>query len=178
MPEIIPVLSSDKIADIVTELAAKISSDYRGNKIIIVCVLKGAFIFLADLVRKLKIPVEVEFIRISSYGAGTSSSEKISLKMDMTADVKDKNVIIVEDIIDSGLTLEYLIDYVRSLRPKSLKVCAMINKLERRKADVKIDYAGHTVEKGFLVGYGLDYAEQYRNLPDICQLNLANEDVQ
>jgi hypoxanthine phosphoribosyltransferase len=135
-------------------------------------VLKGAFVFLSDLMRYLTIPVEVDFIRLSSYGKSDTSSGKIQIVSDIALDLKDKDILIVEDIVDTGLTLTKLGQHLQSFKPRSIKICALIDKLERRETDCKVDYACHTVEGGFLVGYGLDYAEKYRNLPAIYHLKL------
>ena len=170
MPELISVLNKDDIAKTVQILAQRISSEYLDRELILVGVLKGAFVFLADLIRQITIPMEVDFIRVASYGGGTSSSETIRLSKDIELDIVDKDLLIIEDIIDTGLTLSWLIDYFKSLGPKTVKVCALLDKYERRKCDVDIDFVGHVVDKGFLVGYGLDYAEKYRNLPEIYHL--------
>lgn len=170
MPELIPVLKKDDIEHMVVQVANRISSDYQERELVLIGVLKGAYIFLSDLVRQMSIPTQVDFIGVSSYGAGTSSSEKIRLTKDIDIDVKNKDVLIIEDIIDTGLTLSYIVEHVKSFNPKTIKVCTLIDKRERRKSEVKIDYACHLVAEGFLVGYGLDYSEDYRNLPDIYHL--------
>ncbi|MCP4344415.1 MAG: hypoxanthine phosphoribosyltransferase [Desulfobacterales bacterium] len=172
MPELIPVLKKNDIEKMVADAGQIISSDYRGCELIIIGVLKGAFIFTSDLIRHITVPLKVDFIRVSSYGCETASSENIKLAKKIETDIKNKDVLIVEDIVDTGLSLAYIINYLKSFGPKTLKVCALLDKWERRKANVRADYACHAVEKGFLVGYGLDYAEHYRNLPDIYQLNL------
>ena len=172
MPELIPVLSKNEIKKTVQNLGTAISSDYKNGQIVMIGVLKGAFIFMADLVRQLSIPVQTDFICASSYGDKACSSGKVNFSKKIDIDVVDKDVIIVEDIVDTGLTLIYLIDYVKSLGAKSVKICALIDKQERREIDIEIDYAGHSIEEGFLVGYGLDYAEDYRNLPEIFNLKL------
>ncbi len=154
-------------------MAATISEDYRGRELVLVGVLKGAFVFLADLARQLKLDrIKIDFLQASSYGADTVSSENIVLKKDIDVDIHDKDVLVVEDIVDTGLTLAYLIDHLGSRNPRSIRVCAMIDKLERRKSTVSVDYACTTVDQGFLVGYGLDYAEHYRNLPEIYHMKL------
>ena len=172
MPDLIPVLTKDEINELVTAIAQKISSDYHDQELILIAVLKGAFIFLADLVRKLTIPVKIDFLRVASYGSSMSSSGKIQLLKEIELDVKNKDILVIEDIVDSGLTLNFILDYLRSLEPKTLKICTLIDKRERRRMDICIDYVGHVVERGFLVGYGLDCAENYRNLPGVYQLNL------
>jgi hypoxanthine phosphoribosyltransferase len=172
MPELVPVLSKEDINRMISALAKEISTDYKGRTLVLVGVLKGAFIFLADLIRNLTVPVEVDFLRVSSYESSTSSSEKIKLTKKIENDLQGKDVLIVEDIIDTGLTIEYLIQYVESLNPLSVDVCTLIDKVERRRKNVKIKYAAYKAPKGFLVGYGLDYAENYRNLPEIYDLKL------
>jgi len=172
MPELVPVLSKEDINRMISALAKEISTDYEGRKLILIGVLKGAFVFLADIIRNLTIPVEVDFLRVSSYESSTSSSEKIKLTKKVENDLLGKDVLIVEDIIDTGFTIEYLIQYIKSLNPCSVSVCTLIDKVERRRKGVKINYAAYTAQKGFFVGYGLDYAENYRNLPEIYDLKL------
>lgn len=172
MPDLIPVLDKDDIAKTVQLLAQRISSEYQDRELVLVAVLKGAFVFLSDLIRQITIPVKIDFIRLSSYGDDTSSSGAIKITKNVDIDIKDKHVLIVEDIVDTGLTLSWLIDHFKSFNPKTVKVCTLIDKYERRKSHIDIDYVGHVVEKGFLVGYGLDYAEEYRNLSGIYHLKL------
>lgn len=173
MPEFTPVISEDEIHRQISRIAQTISGDYRGRELVMVGVLKGAFLFLADLARQLTLEkIKIDFIQASSYGADTVSSEKILLKKDIDIDVRGKDILLVEDIVDTGLTLAYLINHLRGFGPNSVKVCAMIDKSERRKTTVKVDYACFAVATGFLVGYGLDYAEDYRNLPEIYHMEL------
>jgi hypoxanthine phosphoribosyltransferase len=173
MPDFTLVLNKDEIERQISEIAKIISADYQGQELVLVGVLKGAFLFLADLARELKLDnLKIDFVQASSYGGDTISSETIVLKKDIDVDIRDKDVLVVEDIVDTGLTLAFLVDHLRRFGPKSIKVCAMIDKKERRKAAVAVDYACTTIEKGFLVGYGLDYAEDYRNLPEIYHLKL------
>lgn len=167
MPEMVCFLKREEIDTRIAGVAARISSDYQGQSLVFIGILKGAFIFLSDLIRKLTIPVEIDFIGISSYGNGMISSGKIRVTKDIEMDVEDKNVVIVEDIIDTGSTLKYLIEYVKSFQPRSLRVCTLLDKRERRVAGVEVDYACCEVSDGFLVGYGLDHAEKYRHLPEI-----------
>jgi hypoxanthine phosphoribosyltransferase len=172
MPEFIQVIDKDEIHRQIVKTAKAISTDYRGRELVLIGVLKGAFLFLADLVRQLDLEkIKIDFIQASSYGADTVSSEKIVIKKDVDIDIRNKDVLLVEDIVDTGLTLTHLINHLQGFGPKSIKVCAMIDKGERRKATVTVDYvcAAHD---GFLVGYGLDYAENYRNLPEIYHLKL------
>lgn len=172
MPELIPVLEKSEINNMVAQVARRISSDYQDHELILIGVLKGAFVFLSDLMLNLSIPVQVDFIRVASYGSDTSSSGRINLTKAVEIDLKNKDVLVVEDIVDTGLTLSYIIDYLKSFKPKTVKVCTLLDKRQRRQANVKIDYACHIVTEGFLVGYGLDYDEDYRNLPEIYHLQL------
>jgi hypoxanthine phosphoribosyltransferase len=172
MPELIPVLKKSEINNMVAQVARRISSDYQDHELILIGVLKGAFVFLSDLMLNLSIPVQVDFIRVASYGSDTSSSGRINLTKAVEIDVKNKDVLVVEDIVDTGLTLSYIIDYLKSFKPKTVKVCTLLDKRQRRQANVIIDYACHIVAEGFLVGYGLDYDEDYRNLPEIYHLQL------
>jgi hypoxanthine phosphoribosyltransferase len=172
MPELIPVLKKSDINNMVAQVARRISSDYQDHELILIGVLKGAFVFLSDLMLNLSIPVQVDFIRVASYGSDTSSSGRINLTKAVEIDVKNKDVLVVEDIVDTGLTLSYIIDYLKSFKPNTVKVCTLLDKRQRRQANVKIDYACHIVTEGFLVGYGLDYDEDYRDLPEIYHLQL------
>ncbi|MBC2712984.1 MAG: hypoxanthine phosphoribosyltransferase [Desulfosarcina sp.] len=173
MPEFIPVIKKDEIQHQISRIAETISTDYQGRELVLIGVLKGAFLFLADLVRQLTLAkVKIDFLQASSYGADTVSSESIVLKKDIDVDIRGKDVLVVEDIVDTGLTLAYLINHLEGFGPSSIKVCAMIDKRERRAAAVNVDYVCTTVENGFLVGYGLDYAEDYRNLPEIYHMKL------
>jgi len=171
MPEeMIPVLSRAEISQKVKGLAQRISEDYTGKELVVLGVLKGCFIFLADLIREITIPVQVDFVRLTSYGSNTTSSGTIRIIKEAELDIRDRDVLIVEDIIDSGVTIAYLLDHLKSFSPKSVKVCAFIDKSERREVQVSIDYAGIMVEQGFLVGYGLDFDEKYRALPAIYRI--------
>ena len=169
-PKLISVLKKEDIDKIVAELAHRISKDYENRELVLICVLKGAFIFLADLIRCLTISAKVDFVRLASYESGTSSSGNVRMRKEIEIDVKNKDVLIVEDIIDSGLSMCTLLDYINSLLPRTVRICALIDKRERREFHVDIDYVGCAVEKGFLVGYGLDYAEEYRYLPGVYRL--------
>jgi hypoxanthine phosphoribosyltransferase len=153
-------------------MARTISSDYKDHDLVLIGVLKGAFVFISDLVRHLSIPVKIDFIRVLSYVSGVSSSRDIQLTKDIEIDIKNKDVLIIEDIVDTGLTLKYLIDYLKTYHPKTVRVCTLIDKHERREVDVEIDYICHSVAEGFLVGYGLDYDEDYRYLPEVYHLQL------
>lgn len=156
----------------VSDVAHRISSDYQGHELVLVGVLKGAFVFLSDLIRCLAIPVKVDFIRVKSYGSNIDSSGNIQLTKGIEINLKNADVLVVEDIIDTGLTINYIMDYLKSFDPQTVRVCTFINKIQRREKRVKIDYECHAAEEGFLVGYGLDYAEKYRNLPELFHLKL------
>jgi len=172
MEEMIPVLSGSEIAQKVKALSHQISKDYAEKDLCIIGVLNGVFVFLADLVRELTIPVQIDFVRAVSYGSGTMSSGNVQITKEIELDVKDRDVLIVEDIVDSGLTIAFLLEYLKRFDPKSVKVCAFIDKTERRQVEVPIDYVGHVVESGFLVGYGLDHDQKYREMPEIYHLKV------
>jgi hypoxanthine phosphoribosyltransferase len=155
----------------VLRLAAEITGEYRDKNPLIIGILKGSFIFLADLVRKLDFPLELDFVRLSSYGEDRETSGKVEVKHDIGTDVRNRHVLVVEDIIDTGLTVAFLLEYLRKKKPSSLRLCALTEKPSRRRVPVDIDYLGFTVPDKFLVGYGLDCAEKYRNIPDICFLD-------
>ena len=162
------LFSRKEIAATVKRLAAEINRDYRGKNPLLIAILKGSFIFMADLVRLLDFPLEVDFIRLSSYGSGRESSGKIKVVRGLSTPVKGRDVLVIEDIVDTGLTVAFLLDYLRKKRPSSLKLCALTDKPSRRRVPLAIDYLGFTVPNKFLVGYGLDWDEKFRNLPDIC----------
>jgi hypoxanthine phosphoribosyltransferase len=172
MRELIPVLTADEIHLLVKKIAQQISADYRDHELALVAVLKGSFIFLADLIRQMTIPVKIDFLQAGSYGAGMASSGTVRFVKDIALDIRGRDVLLVEDIVDTGRTVNRILDHLRSFQPRSLKLCALIDKRERRETDVSIGYCGHVTEKGFLVGYGLDYAEDYRHLPGIYHLKL------
>ena len=154
----------------VKELANQISLDYSGREPILIGILNGVVFFFADLVMEMDIPCKIDFIRAASYGSGTSSSGTVKLTKDVEIPIQGKPVIIIEDIVDTGLTLNQIVKSLEEKDPESIKICALIDKLERRDEEIVIDYCGFQVEKGFLVGYGLDHDEQYRYLPDIYAL--------
>lgn len=164
------IISREAIAARVQELAARISRDYAGQDLVMVGILKGAFIFLADLVRALDFPVEVDFVRLLSYGAGTTSSGEVHITKDVETPLGGRHVLIVEDIVDAGLTLDFLRRHLINHHPQSLRICCLIDKRERRQVEVPLDYVGFTVPRGFLVGYGLDCGEQLRTLPEVYEL--------
>lgn len=171
LTKMVPVLSTDEIRNRVGQLGREISDDYKGTQLVALGILKGAFIFLADLVRQLAIPAQVDFIQLSSYGCSTVSSGNVTIKNDITMDIAGRDVLIVEDIIDTGLTIRHLVNTLTERQPRSIKVCAFISKKERREVDVPIDYVGYVIENGFLVGYGLDYGEKYRTSSGIYRLD-------
>lgn len=172
MPELTPVLTAAEIQRLVQNMAQRISSDYRGRDLTLIGVLKGSFVFLSDLIRQLSIPVKIDFLQAASYGSGTESSGSIRLLKGIDLDIRGNDVLLVEDIVDTGRTIRWILDHLRSFQPLSVSVCALIDKRARREVDVPIAYAGHAAGSGFLVGYGLDYAEQYRQLPGVYHLNL------
>ena len=161
------LFSKRDIASTVARLAKEISVDYANKKVVLIGVLKGAFMFLADLVRQLTIPVEIEFIRIASYGSQKESSGKIIIKKDVEISLEGKDILIIEDIVDTGLSLSFLLDHLRAHNPSSLKVCALIDKKSRREVEAQVDYIGFEMDEGFIVGYGIDFNEGYRALPEI-----------
>ena len=167
------LLSEEQLSQKIAELGEEISKDYQGKEIVAICVLKGAILFMADLARAVKVPMALDFMAVSSYGNGTSTSGTVRILKDLDNSIEGKHVLVVEDIIDSGVTLKYLLKNLKSRKPASIKLCTLLNKPERRRVEVDIDYCGFTVRDYFLVGYGLDYAEKYRNLPFIGILKPA-----
>ena len=152
----------------VQELADVISRDYQGQDLIVVGILKGAFVFMADLIRALRIPCTVDFVRLASYGSQTESSEKIVVTKDIETAIKGRDILVVEDIVDTGLTLSFFIDMLRKRDPRTLRVCVFLDKRERRKVSFEADYVGFHIEDRFVVGYGLDFNEKFRFLRDVC----------
>ena len=165
------LLSTETLQLKVRELGAQITNDYRGQNLLLVGVLKGALVFMVDLARSIDLPLEIDFMAVSSYGASTDSSGVVRIIKDLDASVENKNILIVEDIVDTGLTLKYICENLRSRGPASLRICALLNKQKTRKAEVELDYVGFQIPDEFVVGYGLDYEEIYRNLPYIAVLN-------
>lgn len=161
------LLTEQQIARKVQELGERISEDYRGNDILMVGVLKGAVIFMADLVRRITVPVSIDFMAVSSYGKASESSGVVQILKDLDRNIAGRHVILVEDIVDTGLTLKYMMENLSTRKPASLKICTLLDKPSRRKADVTPDYNGFVIPDKFVVGYGLDCAEKYRNLRDI-----------
>jgi len=169
-PTVHILFSHDEIKATVRRLAAEVKDDYQARDPLLIGILKGSFMFMADLVRFLDFPLEVEFVRLSSYGRGRQSSGKVRVVKGLTSSIKGRDVLIIEDIVDTGLTTSFLLDYLRKKKPASLKLCTLTDKPSRRQTPVIIDYLGFTVPDKFLVGYGLDWDEKFRNLPDICYL--------
>jgi len=165
------LFSREMIRQRVDELAAQISGDYAGRDLVVVGILKGAFIFMADLIRAITVPCRIDFVRLASYGSGSLSSGKVRITKDLEIEIAGCHVLIVEDIIDTGFTLAFLDRVLRERRPASLKVCALLDKKERRQAPFTADYVGFAIPDRFVVGYGLDYGEQYRFLADVCVLH-------
>lgn len=161
------LFSREKIAKEIKRLGQEISRDYGDQEIMLVGVLKGSFLFIADLIRELETPAVVDFVRLASYGSGTQTSGIIEFRKELEMPIKDRHVIIVEDIVDSGYTLECLFNKLLLQGPKSLKICTLIDKRARREVDIEADYVGISMEDGFIIGYGLDHDEKYRDLPDI-----------
>ena len=164
------LLPREEIASTVRRLASAISADYRDKGPLVLGILKGSFVFLADLVRQLDFPLEVDFMRLSSYGSGRQTSGRVNVVQGLRSLVRGRHVLVVEDIVDTGLTISFLMDYLKKKRPASLRLCALTEKPSRRRATVTIDYLGVSLPDKFLVGYGLDCDEKYRNLPDISYL--------
>ena len=172
MPEFIPVIKKHEIQRQILRVAETISTDYQGRELVLIGVLKGAFLFLADLARELKLEtVKIDFLQASSYGADIVSSETIVLKKDIDVDIRGKDVLVVEDIVDTGLTLQYLLKNLEARGPESLHTVALLSKPSRRKIEVPLEYVGFEIPDEFVVGYGLDFDQCYRNLPDIRVLS-------
>ena len=159
------LLSESQIAERVKEVAKKIDEDYQGEEVIAICILKGSVVFFADLIRAMKTPTSVEFMKVSSYGFGTTSSGKLSVSLDILSNIEGKNVLIVEDIIDSGNTMYALKEMLKTRNPASLRIVTLLDKPARRTMDINADYTCFEIEDEFVIGYGLDYAERYRDLP-------------
>jgi hypoxanthine phosphoribosyltransferase len=161
------LISAEELQAKIAELGQQISEDYRGRNPLLICLLRGAVVFLSDLIRATDIPLEMDFMAISSYGASTESSGVVRLVMDLKSNITGRDVLIVEDIVDSGRTLAYILDNLQTRRPADIKVCALLSKPSRREIQVELNYLGFEIPDKFVVGYGLDYAEAYRNLPFI-----------
>lgn len=167
MGEVKTLIDEEKLHNRINEIAKQIEEEYKGKEIILICILKGSVFFTVDLAKRINGDVKLEFIRVSSYGEGTESTGEIKMKLDLKDSIQGKNVIVVEDIIDTGRTLSYLIEYLKVKKPNSVKLCALLDKPERRVKNVDVDYTGFQIPDKFVVGYGLDWDEKYRNLPYI-----------
>ncbi|MEW6623698.1 MAG: hypoxanthine phosphoribosyltransferase [Bacillota bacterium] len=164
------LVGREEIRQKIQELGSKISADYLGKELMVVCILKGAVLFCADLIREIKVPVTIDFMAVSSYGASTESSGAVQILKDLETSVEGKHLLVVEDIVDTGLTLKYLVGILNARGPASLKICTFLDKPSRRKVQVDIDYTGIEIPDAFVVGYGLDYNEEYRHLPYVAVL--------
>jgi len=159
------LISEEQLKEKVTELGAQISKDYNGKKLLLVSILKGSVVFMADLMRAITIPASIDFMSVSSYGSGVKTSGVVKILKDLDQDLNGYDVLIVEDILDSGMTLSYLVELLKSRNPASVAICSLLDKPERHKVEIELKYKGFTIPDEFVVGYGLDYAEKYRNLP-------------
>jgi hypoxanthine phosphoribosyltransferase len=169
-PQLKILISHDEIAKTVDRLAREIERDYQGKQPLLIGVLKGSFMFMADLIRQLDLPLELDFVRLSSYGAARQSSGKVRVIQGVKMPIKGRDVLVIEDIVDTGITTSFLLDYLRKKKPASLKLCALTDKQCLRRVPVSIDYLGFTVPNKFIVGYGIDFDERFRNLPHIYTL--------
>jgi len=169
------LIETEAIQRRVRELGAQITEEYQGRELTLIAVLKGAYVFLADLARQIDLPLTVDFLGLTSYGDKTETSGVVRITHDLTQPVKERDVLIVEDIVDSGLTMNFLLENLRTRLPRSVKVCAFLDKPARRRVPVHVDYAGFEIEDRFVIGYGLDYAGRYRNLPFLGVLEKSGE---
>ncbi|HEV8540647.1 MAG TPA: hypoxanthine phosphoribosyltransferase [Nitrospiraceae bacterium] len=173
-----PIVTQEEMRTRIKELGRQISADYAEKELILVGVLKGAYAFYADLARAIRIPLRVDFIIVASYGSQGKSSGKVKMVTDLTEDIAGRDVLLVEDIVDSGLTVQHLMKTLSKRKPKSIKVCTLLSKPERRKVDVPIDYVGFKIPNKYVVGYGLDYQQKYRNLPYLAVLDKVDDEGQ
>ncbi len=169
------LIPEEDIEKRVRELADEISKDYAGEEVLLICILKGSVFFTCELAKRLSVPVKLDFMSVSSYGNGTVSSGRVKIVKDLDDSIEGKNVIVIEDIIDSGRTLAHLLAVLNVRNPKSIKLCTLLDKPSRREVEVKVDYTGFSIPDAFVVGYGLDYAQQYRNLPYVGVLEPGKE---
>jgi hypoxanthine phosphoribosyltransferase len=170
-----PIVTQEQMRSRIRELGRQISADYAGKDLVLIGVLKGAFAFFADLARAIRIPVQVDFIIVASYGTQAKTSGKVKLVTELTEKIKDRDVLLVEDIVDSGLTVQYLTKVLAKQKPRSIKVCTLLSKPERRVVDVQVQYVGFRIPNQYVVGYGLDYQQKYRNLPYLAVLDQLNQ---
>ena len=169
-PQLKILIARDEIAKAIDRLASEIKRDYQNKQPLLIGVLKGSFVFMADLMRQLDLPLELDFVRLSSYGAARESSGRVKVVQGVKTPIKGRDVLVIEDIVDTGITISFLLNYLKKMQPASLKLCALTDKPSRRRFPVSIDYLGFTVPNKFIVGYGLDLDQRFRNLPDICVL--------
>jgi len=172
-----PVVTQEQMRTRIREIGKQISADYVGKDLVLVGVLKGAYAFYADLARAIRIPIRVDFIIVTSYGSKAKTSGKVKLVTELTEEIKGKDVLLVEDIVDSGLTVQYLVKTLSKRKPRSIKVCTLLSKPERREVEVQIDYEGFKIPNKYVVGYGLDYQQKYRNLPYLAVLDQVDEEA-
>jgi hypoxanthine phosphoribosyltransferase len=170
-----PIVTQEEMRARIRELGKQITTDYTGKDLVLVGVLKGAYAFYADLARAIRIPMRVDFLMATSHGEGTKTSGKVKVVTELTEDIRGKEVLLVEDIVDSGLTVQYLIKTLAKKKPRSIKVCTLLSKPERRTIDVPIDYVGFKIPSKYVVGYGLDYQQKYRNLPYLAVLDIEGD---
>jgi hypoxanthine phosphoribosyltransferase len=170
-----PIVTQEQMRSRIRELGRQISADYAGKDLVLVGVLKGAYAFFADLARAIRIPVQIDFIIVTSYGTQAKTSGKVKLVTELTEKIKNRDVLLVEDIVDSGLTVQYLTKALAKQKPRSIKVCTLLSKPERRVVDVPLQYVGFRIPDQYVVGYGLDYRQQYRNLPYLAVLDQLNQ---
>jgi hypoxanthine phosphoribosyltransferase len=171
-----PIVTQEEMRARIKELGKQIANDYLGKDLVLVGVLKGAYAFYADLARAIRIPMRVDFLIVTSYGGQSKTSGKVKVVTELTEDIKGKDVLLVEDIVDSGLTVQYLIKTLAKDKPKSIKVCTLLSKPERRTIDVPLDYVGFKIPNKYVVGYGLDYQQKYRNLPYLAELDMEGQE--
>jgi hypoxanthine phosphoribosyltransferase len=171
-----PIVTQEQMRMRIRELGRQITADYAGKELILVGVLKGAYAFYADLARAIRIPMRVDFLVVTSYAGKPRSSGKVKMVTDLTEDIAGRDVLLVEDIVDSGLTAQYLVKTLNKRKPRSIKICSLLSKLERREKTVFIDYVGFEIPNKYVVGYGLDYQQQYRNLPYLAVLDTVDDD--
>ena len=165
------LVSNERIQARLDELAERINQDYAGKELLLVCILKGAVTVFADVLRRVTIPCQIDFLAISSYGSSTKSSGVVRILKDLDHGIEGKDVLIVEDIVDSGMSMHYLLDTLKTRKPASVRLLTLLDKPDRRRVELQADYIGFTIPDEFVIGYGLDYAEKYRNLPDVCVLS-------